>query len=155
MVRIYMPRMTNKPEAEETLHPEEVYGASGETILVVEDDPAVLEYVTAVLTDLHYRVLTASDGPSGIKLLETEGNNVDLLLTDVVMPGMSGRVLAEQARRVKPDIKILFMTGYSQNAIVHEGRLDQGVNLVQKPVMPPELANRVRDLLDQPVPVEN
>ena len=152
MVRIYMPRLTSKTETEETSNTEEVFGASGETILVVEDDPAVLEYITAVLTDLHYRVLTATDGPSGIKMLETDGENIDLLLTDVVMPGMSGRVLAEQARRVKPGIKILFMTGYSQNAIVHEGRLDEGVHLVQKPVTPPELANRVRDLLDQPVP---
>jgi signal transduction histidine kinase/CheY-like chemotaxis protein len=152
MVRIYMPRLTGKTEAEDGSYTEEVYGASGETILVVEDDPAVLEYITAVLTDLHYRVLTAIDGPTGIKMLETDGKNIDLLLTDVVMPGMSGRVLAEQARRLNPGIKILFMTGYSRNAIVHEGRLDQGVNLVQKPVTPPELANRVRDLLDQPVP---
>ncbi len=155
MVRIYLPRLTSKTEVEDVSHTEEVYGASGETILVVEDDPAVLEYVTAVLTDLHYRVLTAIDGPSGIRMLETDGENIDLLLTDVVMPGMSGRVLADQAKRMKPGIKILFMTGYSQNAIVHEGRLDQGVHLVQKPVTPTELANRVRDLLDQsdePVP---
>ena len=152
MVRIYLPRLASKSEAEEVSQTEEVFGASGETILVVEDDPAVLEYVTAVLADLRYRVLTATDGPSGIKVLETDGKSVDLLLTDVVMPGMSGRVLAEQARRLKPDIKVLFMTGYSQNAIVHEGRLDPGVNLVQKPVTPSELAIRIRDLLDQPVP---
>ncbi|HEX5280355.1 MAG TPA: PAS domain S-box protein [Micropepsaceae bacterium] len=152
MVKIYLPRLSSKAAGEEISQSEEVYGASGETILVVEDDPAVLEYVTAVLTDLHYRVLTATDGPSGIKMLETERDNIDLLLTDVVMPGMSGRVLADQARRLKSDIKILFMTGYSQNAIVHEGRLDEGVHLLQKPVTPPELGNRVREVLDQPVP---
>lgn len=127
------------------------FGSSGETILVVEDDPAVLEYVSEVLKDLNYRVLEAAEGAAAVKILESQSIDIDLLLTDVIMPGISVRLVAEQARRLKPDIKILFMTGYSQNAIVHQGRLDQGVHLIQKPVTPPELANRVRDLLDQPV----
>ena len=115
----------------------------------MEDDPAVLEYVAEVLKDLNYRVLEAMEGATAVKILEAESGGIDLLLTDVIMPGISGRVVAEQAKRLKPDIKILFMTGYSQNAIVHQGRLDQGVHLIQKPVTPPELATRVRDLLDQ------
>jgi CheY-like chemotaxis protein len=96
-------------------------------------------------------VLEATEGATAVKILESDALDVDLLLTDVVMPGMSGRIVAEQAKRLKPNIKVLFMTGYSQNAIVHQGRLDQGVHLIQKPVTPPELANRIRDLLDQPV----
>ncbi len=152
MVKIYMPRLLTKGASEEAQTTETVFGSGGETILVVEDDPAVLEYVTEVLTDLNYQVLQASEGASAVRILETDADNIDLLLTDVIMPGISGRVVAEQAKRLKPGIKILFMTGYSQNAIVHQGRLDQGVHLIQKPVTPPELANRVRDLLDQPVP---
>jgi two-component system, NtrC family, sensor kinase len=105
--------------------------------------------VTEVLKDLKYQVLQATEGISAVKMLESGAHDIDLLLTDVIMPGMSGRVVADQAKRLKPGIKVLFMTGYSQNAIVHQGRLDPGVHLIQKPVTPPELANRVRDLLDQ------
>jgi signal transduction histidine kinase/CheY-like chemotaxis protein len=152
MVKIYVPRLVSKGAADELPPVEPVYGSGGETILVVEDDPAVLDYVTEVLTDLHYRVLQASEGASAVKILQSDANNIDLLLTDVIMPGISGRIVAEEARRLKPGIKVLFMTGYSQNAIVHQGRLDQGVHLIQKPVTPPELANRVRRLLDQSAP---
>jgi PAS domain S-box-containing protein len=151
MVKIYLPRYIAKGAAEELPAADAVYGSGGETILVVEDDPAVLEYVAEVLKDLNYRVLEAAEGATAVKILESDALDVDLLLTDVVMPGMSGRIVAEQAKRLKPNIKVLFMTGYSQNAIVHQGRLDQGVHLIQKPVTPPELANRIRDLLDQPV----
>ncbi len=149
MVKIYMPRLLTKGAAEDLPQPEAVSGPGGETILVVEDDPAVLEYITEVLTDLNYNVVQASEGATAVRILETDGGRIDLLLTDVIMPGISGRVVAEEAKRLKPGIKILFMTGYSQNAIVHQGRLDHGVHLIQKPVTPPELANRVRNLLDQ------
>jgi CheY-like chemotaxis protein len=150
MVKIYLPRLVEKHSGEEAPPTEAVFGSGGETILVVEDDPAVLDYVTEVLTELNYQVLQAAEGISAVKILESGSHNIDLLLTDVIMPGISGRVVADQAKRIKPGIKILFMTGYSQNAIVHQGRLDPGVHLIQKPVTPPELASRVRNLLDQP-----
>jgi PAS domain S-box-containing protein len=150
MVKIYLPRLIAKNTGEEAPQSETVSGAGGETILVVEDDPAVLDYVTEVLKDLNYQVLQAPEGNSALKILESGAHDIDLLLTDVIMPGMSGRVVADQAKRLKPGIKILFMTGYSQNAIVHQGRLDPGIHLIQKPVTPPELASRVRNLLDQP-----
>ena len=150
MVKIYLPRLIAKNTGEEAPQSETVFGAGGETILVVEDDPAVLDYVTEVLKDLNYQVLQAPEGNSAVKILESGAHDIDLLLTDVIMPGMSGRVVADQAKRLKPGIKILFMTGYSQNAIVHQGRLDPGIHLIQKPVTPPELASRVRNLLDQP-----
>ena len=149
MVKIYLPRLIAKNTGEEAPQTETVFGAGGETILVVEDDPAVLDYVTEVLKDLNYQVLQAPEGNSAVKILESGAHNIDLLLTDVIMPGMSGRVVADQAKQLKPGIKILFMTGYSQNAIVHQGRLDPGIHLIQKPVTPPELASRVRNLLDQ------
>jgi CheY-like chemotaxis protein len=119
-----------------------------ETILVVEDDVGVREYVAGILTDLNYEVLEASDGPSGLAVLRKAAQQIDLLLTDVVMPGMNGRELAQQARALAPDIKILFMSGYSEDAITRQGRLDPDVELIEKPFSPQELAVRVRVMLD-------
>ena len=148
-VKIYLPRLTGEA-VDETTEAPEADAASGETILVTEDDPAVLDYVAEVLKDLNYQVLRAGDGNAALKYLQKETLSIDLLLTDVVMPGMNGRVLAEKASRLKPGIKVLFMTGYSQNAIVHQGRLDPGVQLIQKPLSQGQLASRIRDLLDKP-----
>jgi CheY-like chemotaxis protein len=122
------------------------YGS--ETILVVEDDKDVRAFVAEALRDLRYRVLEAGDAKWALKLLDEE-KRVDLLLTDVILPGENGRELAEAARGRQADIKVLFMTGYSRNAIVHQGRLDPGVDLIQKPVTQGTLAQRVRDLLDR------
>ncbi len=101
------------------------------------------------LGDLGYRVLEAADGPSALRLLEQQQGKVDLLFTDVVLPaGMTGAVLAERARSIRPELKVLFTTGYARNAIVHQGRLDPGVELITKPFAYGDLAARVRELLD-------
>jgi CheY-like chemotaxis protein len=134
--------------ASETAASEVVGAMDGETVLVVEDDEGVLDYVAEVLQSLDYRVMRASSGPNALKYLGNPALKVDMLLTDVVMPGMNGRALAEEARRLRPKIKVLFMTGYSQNAIVHQGRLDPGVQLIQKPLSQAQLATKIRDLLD-------
>jgi CheY-like chemotaxis protein len=105
-------------------------------------DPRVL------LRDLNYRVLSAHDAVSALGLIEAGDIRIDLLLTDVVLPGMNGRQLAEQAKKKRPDLKVLFTTGYSRNAIVHQGRLDPGVAMIQKPITQDGLAARIRDLLD-------
>jgi PAS domain S-box-containing protein len=148
-VRIYLPRLsktvpTEVPEAER-LSPE---AAAAETILVVEDNDDVRAYSVEILRELGYRVIEAHDGPSALRLLARQFK-VDLLFTDVVLPGgMTGAQVAAQARGIKPDLKVLFTTGYARNAIVHHGRLDAGVQLITKPFSMSDLAIRVRDVID-------
>jgi PAS domain S-box-containing protein len=148
-VKIYLPRLA-KGYAEEQ---EERTGLGGEgerdeTILVVEDDEDLRAYICEVLRELKYRVFSAASPMAALALLEQKGR-VDLLLTDIVMPGMNGRDLAKAAEALRPDLPVLYMTGYSRNAVVHHGRLDKGVDLLQKPVSQADLAARVRDLLDR------
>ena len=114
---------------------------------MVEDDADVRAYVVETLGGLGYDVLEASGGDDALRVMR-EYKGIGLLLTDVVMPGMNGRKLADEARRHDPSLKVLFMTGYSRNAIVHQGRLDPGVELIQKPVTSDVLAGTVRKILD-------
>jgi PAS domain S-box-containing protein len=149
-LKIYLPRLLgslpDEAETREEIVPE---GTREETILVCEDDDDVRAYSVEVLRELGYRVLEAHDGPSALRLLERQEGRVDLLFTDVVLPsGMTGAVLAERARELRPELKVLFTTGYARNAIVHHGRLDAGVELITKPFTYADLAARVRDLLD-------
>jgi CheY-like chemotaxis protein len=103
-----------------------------------------------VLEDAGYRVLAAEDGTTALKLLEQHRNEVALLFTDVVLTGsMNGRKVADEALKLRPDLKVLFTTGYTRNAIIHHGRLDQGVQLITKPFAASSLAERVRKLLDE------
>ena len=128
-------------------------GTAAETVLVCEDDDEVRAYSVEVLRELGYRVLEAHDGPSALRLLERQDPPVDLLFSDVVLPGgMTGADLAAKARALRPDLKVLFTTGYARDAIVHHGRLDFGVELITKPFAYAELAARVRDLLDAGAP---
>jgi PAS domain S-box-containing protein len=118
------------------------------TILLVEDDELVRRYAEDQLVRLGYRVLTAENGWDALKLIET-GTSLDLLFTDVVMPGqLNGRELADRARLVLPQLKVLYSSGYTQNAIVHQGRLDPGVHLLVKPYRHKELAIAIRKALD-------
>ena len=128
-VKIYLPRFFGKTSAAEESKAEPTRGRSGECILVVEDDADVRGYVVETLGALGYDVLEAADGADALRLLG-EYRTIRLLLTDVVMPGMNGRKLAEEARQQQPSLKVLYMTGYSRNAIVHQGRLDPGVDLI-------------------------
>jgi PAS domain S-box-containing protein len=150
-VRIYLPRLIGEAADAEDRPDEAVpEGSREETILVCEDDDDVRAYTVEVLRELGYRVLEAHDGPSALRLLERQEGNVDLLFTDVVLPsGMTGAVLAQEARARRPELKILFTTGYARNAIVHHGRLDPGVELITKPFAYADLAARVRDMLDR------
>ena len=149
-VKIYLPRYTGKvrPDGEEISETAEVEGHTGETILIVEDDPDVRTFLVEALRDLNYRTLSAPDAPSALRIIEEKGARIDLLLSDVVLPGMNGRELMTEARKYRPDLKVLFMTGYSRNAIVHQGRLDPGIEMIQKPMSQRDLAGRIRDLLD-------
>jgi len=104
--------------------------------------------VVEILRELHYRVLEAHDADSALGIVDRNDVQVDLLLTDVVLPGMNGRQLAEALNMRQPGIRVLFMSGYSRDAIVHEGRLDPGVELMQKPLTQDVLEEKIRAILD-------
>ena len=146
-VKLYLPRCLDSKFAPDQVSPEPVAGRRGERVLVAEDDEDVREYVTDSLQELGYEVFEAVDGENALKILDHHA--VNLLLTDVVMPGMNGRKLADEVKRRHPDLRVLFMTGYSRNAIVHQGRLDSGVDLIQKPLSTEQLAAAVRKALDR------
>ncbi len=148
-VKIYLPRLVRTEDAQEAPPAAQVpEGHAHETILVVEDDDNVRTYSVDALRDLGYRVLEARDGPSAVRLLETQ-TPVDLLFTDVILPGgMTGAQVAARARELRPGLKVLFTTGYARNAIFHHGRLDKGVQLITKPFSFSDLAAKVRDVLD-------
>jgi CheY-like chemotaxis protein len=118
-----------------------------EVVLVVEDDADVRRFICETLRDLHYAVREAVDAASALAVIDS-AEKIDLLLTDVILPGPNGRALANQALARRPGLKVLFMTGYSRNAIVHHGRLDPGVEVIHKPLTQAALAAKVRDVLD-------
>jgi PAS domain S-box-containing protein len=148
-VRIYFPRMRGAPARDvgEELDPV-VAGADTEVILVVEDDGDLRTYIADILVGLNYKVVTAPNPAAALDLLRSK-SEIDLLLTDVVMPGMNGRELANDVLKSRPNLPVIYMTGYSRNAVIHQGRLDDGVDLLQKPFSQSELAARVRAALDR------
>jgi PAS domain S-box-containing protein len=151
-VKMYFPRLSGVADAEEVDDAEDsiVEGEQSETILVVEDDTDLRTYLADILRNLNYRVITAASAQSALTTLMQENRRVDLLLTDIVMPGISGRELGRRAQSLRAGLPILYMTGYSRNAVVHQGRLDEGVELLQKPVSQAQLAARIRTVLDRP-----
>lgn len=148
-VKMYLPRLTSDVTPEDTAENGPVpEGLKEETILVVEDDEDVRRYSVESLRELGYHVIEAHDGQSALRLLERQ-QRIDLLLTDVVLPGgMTGAQIAQQAVAMRPSLRVLYMTGYARNAIVHHGRLDKGVQLLTKPFSFNDLAAKVRDILD-------
>jgi PAS domain S-box-containing protein len=122
--------------------------AGRETILLVEDDEKVRELTRQVLQRQRYSLLEARDGQEALQLSDHHPGSIHLLLTDVVMPGMSGKVLAEQLTQARPDLKVLFMSGYADDAILHHGVVNSGIALLQKPFSSMALARRVRTVLD-------
>jgi signal transduction histidine kinase/CheY-like chemotaxis protein len=150
-VKIYLPRQLSAagggaaPLADANVP----VGDAHDCILVVEDEEGVRNLSVAILQDLGYAVLQAADGPAALAVLQQE-SCVRLLFTDVGLPkGMTGRQLADAAKQLQPELKVLFTTGYARNAIVHDGRLDQGGELITKPFSAAELGRRVRAILDQ------
>jgi CheY-like chemotaxis protein len=149
-VKLYFPRYVGNAALDTA--PAELAtptSSEGEVVLVVEDNDDVRAYSTMILSELGYTVIEAPEADAALKVLRSD-QRVDLLFTDVVLPGKSGRVLADTAQEIRPGLKVLYTTGYSRNAIVHQGRLDAGVQLISKPFTFEQLAARVRDLLDQP-----
>jgi CheY-like chemotaxis protein len=150
VVKLYLPRLLSEGQvdAEGEAVLQEPDGGSGELVLVVEDDEAVRAYSVDSLRELGYRVIAATNGPEGLDLL-ARYPAIRLLFTDVGLPGgMTGRQLADQARRQRPELLVLFTTGYARNAIVHGGILDPGTHLLPKPFTLAALAAKVRAMLD-------
>ncbi len=151
MLCLYLPRHLG--EAEEAETPAELSAAplagAGETVLVVDDEPTVRMLVAEVLEELGYAALEAADGAAGLKLLQS-GVRVDLLVTDVGLPGgMNGRQMADAARLTRPELKVLFITGYAENAVVGNGHLDPGMHVMTKPFAMESLALRIRELIGE------
>jgi PAS domain S-box-containing protein len=147
-VKIYLPRyMGDNGAAEEARAVEMPLGEESELILVVEDEPAVRQLSVDALSELGYRVIEADGGKSALHLLERHPD-IALMFTDVVMPQMNGARLAQEARSMRPALKIVFTTGYTRNAVVHNGVLDAGVELIGKPFTIEELAAKIRAVLD-------
>jgi CheY-like chemotaxis protein len=126
--------------------------ARDETILLVEDEEMVREPTRRLLTRYGYSVLTASDAEEALATARAHDGEIDLLLTDVVMPGRSGKDLAAEMNALRRGVKVLFMSGYSQDVIVHQGALEQGVQLIEKPFPAESLLLRLREILDSPPP---
>jgi CheY-like chemotaxis protein len=119
-----------------------------ETILLAEDEELVRVLAKGVLERLGYRVIEAAHGGAALLLCERHPGEVHLLISDLVMPEMSGRDLAERLGRIRPEMRVLYMSGYTDNAI-HNDLWDQGANFMQKPFLPSELASKVREILDE------
>jgi PAS domain S-box-containing protein len=146
-VRVYLPRHQGDLAAEPDGAAEQPeYAGTGETVMVIEDEPVVRGVVLEMLAEQGYRVLDAVDGPSGLKILRSN-EPVDLLVTDVGLPGMNGRQVADQARESRPELKILFITGYAESVAISDGFLQPGMEMITKPFELDHLAWRIRAML--------
>jgi CheY-like chemotaxis protein len=150
-VKIYLPRYYSAP-AHQTAEPPAKHIEFGgtEAILLVEDDAGVLAMTAASLRELGYRVSEAAHGKEAIAELKN-GETYDLLLTDIVMPDINGKKLADEAAILCPGLKVLFMTGFTKNAVVHNGVLDPGVHFLAKPFTSEELSRKVREAIGKTV----
>jgi PAS domain S-box-containing protein len=146
--KVYLPRVPGPPPAAAPAAPRPAAARGSETVLVVEDDPAVLSLSCRALEAEGYTILCASDGSDALRIVERHGGEIHLLLTDVVMPGMSGRQLAEQMAARRTGIRILYMSGYPGDAAVHHGAFVRGSHFLQKPFSPDGLTRKVRETLD-------
>ena len=148
-VCLYLPRHIGSAESAEAV-PELAdapRAQQGETVLVVDDEPTIRMLVAEVLQDLGYTAIEAADGSSGLRVLQSDVR-IDLLVTDVGLPGgINGRQVADAARVTRPDLKVLFITGYAENAVVSHGHLDPGMHVVTKPFAMEALASRIKDLI--------
>lgn len=148
--KLYLPRHYGEGEEDDGHHVElgdEHRAERGEVVLVVEDETAVRSLVVDVLEELGYRPIEAVDGPSGLKILQSK-RRIDLLVTDIGLPGLNGRQLADAARERRPELKVLFMTGYAENATIANGFLDPGMSMITKPFAIDALATRIRRIIE-------
>jgi PAS domain S-box-containing protein len=148
-VKLYLPRHQGEAAIEHSSRGEaSEHRAAGEIVLVVEDEPVVRGVILEMLAEQGYQTLEAFDGPSGLQLLRSN-DAIDLLITDVGLPGMNGRQLADQAREMRPDLKVLFITGYAENADMARGFLQPGMEMITKPFDHDQLSQRVKAMISQ------
>ena len=146
--KIYLPRV-DQPVEQIDERIDEATPRGGETILLVEDEEIVRKLTTAILKEHGYKVIDAENGMKALEILGQTREEIDLLITDVIMPAMSGRELADQAKSLRPNMNLLFISGYTDDAIVHHGVLDEGTPFLEKPFSPDTLARKVREILDK------
>jgi len=116
---------------------------------VVDDEPAIREIVKDTLQSLGYEVFVAGAGEEALEIAQNSGRKICLLLTDVIMPGMNGRELAARLTAIDPDMKVLFMSGYTDNIVIQQGVLEPGIMLVNQPLVPNLLARKIREILNK------
>ena len=146
---IYFPQNIGKTTKSESTKTNKIRYSSGETVLLVEDERINLEMYRAILEELGYNVLTARKPTDALKIANSHRGDIDLLITDVIMPEMNGNELCAQLNNIFPNIKTLFMSGYTDNIIAHQGVLEEGVNFIQKPFLTHEFSIKIRDVLDK------
>jgi CheY-like chemotaxis protein len=146
---IYLPRIT-EPVLTAPSAVQPAVRAGTETILLVEDELGVRQLVCEMLLRLGYQILQASGGAEALRLFEQSHGSIDLLITDVIMPQMSGRDLAQRLKALQPSLKVLYISGYTDDMLAHHGVLESNVFLLQKPFAPDELAKKLREVLDAP-----
>ncbi|MFW6055568.1 MAG: ATP-binding protein, partial [Thermodesulfobacteriota bacterium] len=148
-IRIYLPRQAGAAKAPEPEKETAVLSGNGETVLVVEDEAAILKLIDKILNRLNYTVLTAGSPEQALEQAEACQGRIHLLLTDVVLPGMNGRELAEKLLKLYPELKCLYMSGYTSNVIAHHGVLDKGMHFIQKPFSVNTLVRKIRETLNR------
>jgi DNA-binding NtrC family response regulator len=148
-VKIYFPRTGELAASSDPIPAPTPMRRGTETILLVEDEERVRVLIRNILQRNGFHVLEAQSGGDALLLCEQHGATIHLMLTDVIMPRMSGRQLAERLRTVRPWMKVLYMSGYTDNSIVHHGVLDSNVAFLQKPITPENLLRKVREVLDK------
>ncbi|MFO7878472.1 MAG: response regulator, partial [Bacteroidales bacterium] len=146
--KIYLPRLVADEEIDKAVPQKKAAAGGTETILLVEDEPSILRMTRMMLEKKGYSVLSAVTPAEAVEKAKNHSGAIDLLMTDVVMPGMNGRALAGQITDLYPDIRLLFMSGYTANVIAHQGILDDGVSFIQKPFSMADMTEKGRELLD-------
>jgi CheY-like chemotaxis protein len=147
---IYLPRVEENLDALDLREEPDFLPKGSETVLLVEDESSVRNLAYRILCQQGYTVLEAANGDEALRIVqERNGKEIDLLLTDVVMPRMSGKDLADRLKTLKPELKVLFTSGYTDDAIVHHGVLNPGTHFLQKPFSPKALSLKVREVLDR------
>ena len=146
--KVYLPRVERDVQAEEKERTCVEYLGGSETVLIVEDDDSLRNFAQKALQQHGYRTLAAENGEEALKVGKEHDGQIDLMLTDVVMPKMSGREVAERLQPLYPQMKVIYMSGYTDNAIAHHGVLAPGLNFLEKPFAPEGLSRKVREVLD-------